>query len=648
MPDWSYQTVFKPILFRMPVATARKLSLGVMGMLGRSPIGPFVIDFMGHMKPDVRLRESVNGIEYTSPTGLGANIDIDAAATSALARFGFGFIEIGPVTLEPGAGSIKRDDASESITLPFPTPNPGASEVARRLRRHGKVRVRIAVQLQVTAVDSAESATSQITEMTREFDDLADEFSIDIHAKWPDSTWVDFLARVRAMLSERFRLWLVLSASLDPAEATRRAELAQSHGFGVWIDGAISETNGSQLGRPAKPLALALVQVLRERFGELAICASGGIHEPADALEFRRAGANLIVIDTGLVFSGPGLPKRVNAAIVHLKENTSRGESSKMEDIRLGAQSWFWLALMGLSMLIGGLMAFAIAVTRVVLPYDEHFVGYSREAFSNINSRLIAFMAHDRVTLAGTMVTIGVMYCGLAFFGVRKGVHWASVSIQTSAFIGFLSFFLFLGFGYFDPFHAFVSAILFQFLVLGFHCRLGPPLPLPAPELHNTARWRRALWGQLLFVAQAAAFIVAGSVISYVGITSVFVPEDLHFMETTARDIGASNPRVLSLIAHDRASFGGMLISSGIVFLTSALWGFRRGARWFWWTTLIAGLAGYCPAIGVHFAVGYENLWHLAPAFIGLAMFLTGSALAYDFCCREDPELAMEWTQRTD
>jgi len=44
------------------------------------------------------------------------------------------------------------------------------------------------------------------------------------------------------------------------------------------------------------------------------------------------------------------------------------------------------------------------------------------------------------------------MYCGLSWFGVRRGLHWARVAVEASAFVGFASFFLFLGFGYFDPF----------------------------------------------------------------------------------------------------------------------------------------------------------------------------------------------------
>ena len=41
--------------------------------------------------------------------------------------------------------------------------------------------------------------------------------------------------------------------------------------------------------------------------------------------------------------------------------------------------------------------------------------------------------------------------------GIRSGLHWAQKSVFLSAFTGFASFFLFLGFGYLDTFHAFVT-----------------------------------------------------------------------------------------------------------------------------------------------------------------------------------------------
>jgi hypothetical protein len=296
-------------------------------------------------------------------------------------------------------------------------------------------------------------------------------------------------------------------------------------------------------------------------------------------------------------------------------------------------QTWFWTALMGAGMALGSALALWIAATKVVLPYDEGFVGKSREQLHDINPRLLAFMAHDRVSLAGTMVTIGVLYLQLSLFGVRRGLHWAAVAIFASAFAGFATFFLFLGFGYFDPFHAFVTAVLLQFLLLALHSDLPPPAPLPPPNLRDDWRWRLSLWGQLLFVIHGAVLLVAGLVISAIGCTRVFVPEDLEFMGTTAEALRAADPRLVPLVAHDRATFGGMLISSGVLLLLSALWGYRQGARWLWWAFLTSALPAYGAAIGVHLAVGYTNLKHLAPAFAGLAMVVVALALSYPYLC---------------
>ena len=61
MPDWSYRTVLRPLLFRLSPSSARDLSLTLMGTLGRSPWGPAVIDFMGHMRAPEGLRCDVAG-----------------------------------------------------------------------------------------------------------------------------------------------------------------------------------------------------------------------------------------------------------------------------------------------------------------------------------------------------------------------------------------------------------------------------------------------------------------------------------------------------------------------------------------------------------------------------------------------------------
>jgi hypothetical protein len=219
------------------------------------------------------------------------------------------------------------------------------------------------------------------------------------------------------------------------------------------------------------------------------------------------------------------------------------------------------------------------------------------------------------------------------------------VAIFASAFAGFATFFLFLGFGYFDPFHAFVTAVLLQFLLLALHADLPPPAPLPPPNLRDDRRWRLSQWGQLLFVIHAAACLTAGLMISAIGCTEVFVPEDLEFMGTTAEALRAANPRLVPLVAHDRATFGGMLLASGLVLLLASLWGFRQGERWLWWAFLTSSLPAYGAALGVHFAVGYTDAMHLAPAFAGLALFGVALALSYPYLCA-GARGAREWRER--
>jgi hypothetical protein len=256
----------------------------------------------------------------------------------------------------------------------------------------------------------------------------------------------------------------------------------------------------------------------------------------------------------------------------------------------------------------------------------------------SINPRLLPFMAHDRLSLAGTMLSIGILYGALAWFGVRRGEHWARAAVLASSTIGFLTFFFFLGFEYFDPFHAFVTAILTQFTIL---CVALPPSPRqhPAPEWREGAAWRRGQWGQLLFVLIGAGLTGAGMVISYIGCTSVFVDTDLAYMRTTAAELRVSFERLVPLVAHDRATLGGMLIANGIVVWLAAQWGMRAGARWLWIALAWSGNTAFAIAVAVHLVVGYESLLHLAPAFLGWAAWNTALLLTRRWLTAPTPRL---------
>jgi dihydroorotate dehydrogenase len=703
MPDWSYRTVLRPLLFLFPPETARDLSLRMIGALGQSRIGSAVIDFLGHMRADPRLETSILGRIFPTAVGLGAGLDPDAVATPGLARFGFGFLELGPLTVEPitAPGTITRDLEHEMITRPDPAPNPGLAALVRRLARDGRHRLPLLARLAVTTAATPDEATRDLRRMILQMTPYIDVFVLDTPRVATAAGWgetaihVHLQAVVQAVRESgpAQSLLICIPPEQDESACGRFVAMGREVGIaGVVVDGSVPGDAGRRvLGAPARSTVRNAVRRLRNHFGpELVIIAGGGIHEPAHALELLDSGATLVSIESGLVFGGPGLPKRINDALlfeactrplvgsrpaeagqvggdearsrIELRsppavapsprsssakgEREKRGPTEEGGTIRVPEQNWFWALLMGLGMLVGSALALAIAATRVVLTYDETFVGLSRAQLDAVNPRLLSFMAHDRVSLAGTMMTIGILYTGLAAIGMRRGLHWTQVAVQLSACAGFGTFFLFLGFGYFDPFHAFVTVVLFQFLLLMLHSRLATPAPIPPPSLHNDRSLRLGLWGQFLHVVQAVAFLAAGTTIALIGVTEVFVPEDLGFMQTTAEALRSISPRLVPLIAHDRASFGGMIVASGLCFLGIALWGFRRGERWVWWTLLLAGTPGYACAIGVHFIVGYENLWHLTPAFAGLALFLMAEALSYPYLAAPDPALLDEWRER--
>src|SRR5919198_3709842 len=130
---------------------------------------------------------------------------------------------------------------------------------------------------------------------------------------------------------------------------------------------------------------------------------------------------------------------------------------------------------------------------------------------------------------------------------------------------------------------------------------------------------------------------MSGIVIAGLGVTRVFVFSDLAFLQTSAAVLSQANAHLLPLIAHDRAGFGGALASDGVAVLLMALWGFRRGERWVWWTLLLAGLVGLAGGVYAHVSVGYLEFGHLLPLFVSAAVFATALAFSFAFLLRRPP-----------
>jgi hypothetical protein len=134
--------------------------------------------------------------------------------------------------------------------------------------------------------------------------------------------------------------------------------------------------------------------------------------------------------------------------------------------------------------------------------------------------------------------------------------------------------------------------------------------------------------GRVLLLVASAGMVGGGLTIMIVGMTLVFVPEDVAYMGVSRSELAAINPRLVPLIAHDRAGFGGAVCCCGIA-LFGIAWRARleRSGRQ---ALALAGLAGFGTAIFVHPAIGYDNWWHLTPAMIGGAIFALGWRLTVE------------------
>jgi hypothetical protein len=215
----------------------------------------------------------------------------------------------------------------------------------------------------------------------------------------------------------------------------------------------------------------------------------------------------------------------------------------------------------------------------------------------------------------------------LSEFPLRARQAWAWWAFAVSGFTGFASFLAYLGYGYLDTWHAVATVILFPVFVAGLWRSRG----LIADRLQIAQAWRTELpkeaglarRGRQILQACGAGLVLAGATI--VGMTTVFVPQDLQFMDMTRKQIAAISPMLIPVIAHDRAGFGGGLLSCGLLILIITR--HARLTRSFLEVMALMGIFGFGAALGVHGAIGYLDFTHLAPAYAGLLLFLAGFAL---------------------
>lgn len=302
----------------------------------------------------------------------------------------------------------------------------------------------------------------------------------------------------------------------------------------------------------------------------------------------------------------------------------------------------FFIRLSAWMLIVSGLFAVLLGISGRFLPHDESFLGMSaRDLCALHGCRIVHFMIHDRVSFGGAVTAIGILYLWLAEAPLRRGQVWAWWALLLSGSVGFGSFFAYLGYGYLDSWHGLASLALLPCFLLG----LVTPIHTGNNQdgilrlLQPSVRWTyrsMAGFGRGCLLAASLGLVAAGFTILVIGMTSVFVPQDLAYMGVCVEELYALNPRLVPLIAHDRAGFGGAVCSCGVA-LVACVW-CGRPSRSLWWVLALVGAIGFGTAIGVHPAVGYNDAVHLTPAVLGAITYLMGLLLTFWQYSKQHPE----------
>jgi hypothetical protein len=280
-----------------------------------------------------------------------------------------------------------------------------------------------------------------------------------------------------------------------------------------------------------------------------------------------------------------------------------------------------------------GLFAWFLAVTGQLLPHDLAWLTIDEPTLRSLaGGRVVHFMAHDRAAFGGTLIAVGVLYAWLVRYPLAEDHSWAWWVLALGGGFGFMTFLTYLGTGYLDSWHALATIALLPLFARGLWLTRSTAGGLRsgwrslAIGGSAPARWTGRWFGRGLLLVTAVGMIAAGTTIVSIGTFVVFVPQDLAYLGLDRQALDAVDPRLVPLIAHDRAGFGAGLGVAGMTVL-GVVWCGQPSRSW-WEALLIGGIAGFGAAVGVHEFIGYLDPSHVGPAALAAVVFAVGMVLS--------------------
>ena len=340
-----YKTLLRPLLFRFDPEAIHNFSYTAIKTGFRASLTQKLSQKL-YCLQHPQLERKVFGLTFPNPVGLAAGFDKNGLLVDEMARFGFGFLEIGTVTPRPQPGNdlprLFRLPQDQALLNRMGFNNQGVEVAAARLKNR-KSNIIIGGNIGKNKNTPNEEALRDYQYCFDALFEVVDYFVVNVSSpntpdlralqdKEPLRFLLDALQRRNALKPKAKPLLLKIAPDLNEAQLNDIIEIA----IETKLDGIIATNttisraglqtnaqkvtamgNGGISGKPLRLKATEIITYLRRNLPEsIRIIGVGGIMTAEDAVEKLQAGADLVQLYTGFIYEGPALVKQINKKIL--------------------------------------------------------------------------------------------------------------------------------------------------------------------------------------------------------------------------------------------------------------------------------------------------------------------------------------------
>ncbi|MBI5329504.1 MAG: quinone-dependent dihydroorotate dehydrogenase [Betaproteobacteria bacterium] len=333
--------LLRPLLFRLDPEAAHNLTLSALNRF----------DALGLLAPFLpavpAAPRRVMGLDFPNPVGLAAGLDKNGEAIDALARIGFGFIEVGAVTPRPQPGNPRprlfRLPQAQAIINRMGFNNHGVDALLANLERtryRGILGVNLGKNFDTPIERAADDYLILLDKLYGKVSfvtvNISSPNTKNLRALQGGDELDALLGAVKARqtaLAERHGKYMPVAVKiapdLEPEQIERMAALFRTHRVDAVVatnttlsrEGVARLPHGGEAGGlSGAPVRARSTQVLAAFHaalaGEVPLIGAGGILSGAHAREKVAAGAALVQVYTGLIYRGPALVRECVEALV--------------------------------------------------------------------------------------------------------------------------------------------------------------------------------------------------------------------------------------------------------------------------------------------------------------------------------------------